>query len=87
MNTNKQIARIDLVLRTLKEWGEPMLKTELVIMCDEEQNYSYMIGLLDGLCFGGYINFEQSELDARLCWVSITEKGKRWIEVRDAIPF
>lgn len=86
MNTPKQRERILTILETLREWGEPMLKTELVILV-EEQNYSYLIGLLDGLCFGGYIHFDTSEFDARLCWVSLATEGQNLLRLIDEIPF
>lgn len=86
MNTTTQRSRIMSVLSTLRDWNEPILKTELIILV-EPQNYSYMVGLLDALCFGGLIHFDHSDADARLCWVSLSREGERILSEYDAIPF
>lgn len=86
MNTMKQRDRIFKVLHTLREWNEPILKTELVMLI-EENNYSYLIGLLDGLCFGGFIHYDTSDFDARLCWITISDNGLNLLRLYDEIPF
>lgn len=80
MNTQRQLRWIEAILEVLEGWGEPLLKTEVVLLVDGA-NYSYLMGLLDGLCFGGFIRYDRSDDDERLCWVSITDKGRKYIEI------
>ena len=74
MNTPQQIEWIEKILTCLRDWHDPILKTELIVLV-ARSNYSYLVGLLDGLCFAGYVAYSHSETDSRLCWVTITRAG------------
>lgn len=87
MNTSRQRVHILKVLQALRDWGEPILKTELIMLIEEEQNYSYFVGLLDGLCFGGFIHYDYSKADARLCFIEITPGGLEHLRMFDEVPF
>lgn len=86
MNTIQQRMWIEKILRVLLAWKEPLMKTEVVLLV-HESNDSYLIGLMDGLCFGGFIHFDHSDADNRITWVTISIRGEAYLRELDAIPF
>lgn len=77
---------IERVLGTLIEWDEPLRKSDIAILMDEEQNHAYLIGLIDGLWFGGYVHLYKSD-DQRVTWVTISDEGRAWYDNQQSIPF
>lgn len=86
MNTIQQRMWIEKILRALAAWQEPLMKTEVVLLV-RESNDSYLIGVMDGLCFGGYINFDHSDTDTRITWVTLAPRGQEYLSQLDEIPF
>lgn len=73
---DRHVRWCNLMLRTLIEWDEPITKTELIILMGHEQNHSYLLGLMNGLWFGGYLSFTADGDDTRMVWVEITPLGR-----------
>lgn len=80
-----QLKWVRLVLETLRDWNEPVTKTELICLV-AEQNHSYLLGLMDGLAYANFIRYEICENDNRVTFVSLTGAGETELATWD-IPF
>ena len=71
------LSHVECVLRVVSEWGEPVPKSEIAILCN--LSHAYAMGLLDGLVVAGLVAYEYPE-PSRYVLVSITEAGLELLE-------